>query len=71
MCTVCIPNNINRDVYLNTRIFPNTGYARVLLFIFIRQELGGMGTGCLFQLTYCDLRIIVQRNLWVTIYGGN
>ena len=40
-------------MYLNTRIFPTTGYARVLLFIFIRRELGGTGTGCLFQFTYC------------------
>ena len=28
---------------LNTRIFPTTGYARVLLFMFIRRELGGTG----------------------------
>ena len=57
MCIVCIANNINRNVYmyLNTRIFPTTGYARVLLFMFIRRELGGTGTGCLFQFTYCDL----------------
>ena len=40
-------------MYLNTRIFPTTGYARVLLFMFIRRELGGKGTGCLFQFTYC------------------
>ena len=56
MCIFCIANNINRNVYinLNTRIFPTSGYARVLLFMFIRRELGGMGTGCLFQFTYCD-----------------
>ena len=56
MCTVCIASNINRNMYmyLNTRIFPTTGYARVLLFMFIRRELGGTGTGCLFQFTYCD-----------------
>ena len=55
MCIVCIANNINRNVYmyLNTRIFPTTGYAQVLLFMFIRRELGGTGTGCLFQFTYC------------------
>ena len=43
-------------MYLNTRIFPTTGHARVLLFMFIRREreLGGTGTGCLFQFTYCD-----------------
>ena len=36
-----IANNINRNVYmyLNTHIFPSTGYARVLLFMFIRREL--------------------------------
>ena len=32
-----------------TSRFPTTGYARVLLFICIRRELGGTGTGCLFQ----------------------
>ena len=55
MCIVCIANTINRNVYiyLNTHIFPTTGYARVLLFMFIRRELGGTGTGCLFQFTYC------------------
>ena len=37
-------------MYLNTRIFPTTGYARVLLFMFIRRELGGTGTGCYFSL---------------------
>ena len=41
-------------MYLNTCIFPTTGYARVLLFMFIRRELGGTGTGCLFQLRYCE-----------------
>ena len=53
-----IANNINRNVYmyLNTRIFSTTGYARVLLFMFIRRELGGTGTGCLFQFTYYDIR---------------
>ena len=57
MCIVCIANNLNRNVYmyLNTRIFPTTGYARVLLFMFIRRMLGGTGTGCLFQFTYCDI----------------
>ena len=56
MCIVSIANNINRNVYmdLNTCIFPTTGYARVL-FIFIRRELGGTGTECLFQFTYCEL----------------
>ena len=43
----------NFDIDSNTRIFPTTGYARVLLFAFIRRELGGTGTGCLFQFTYC------------------
>ena len=56
MCIVCIANNLNRNVYmyLNTRIFTTSGYARVLLFMFIRRELGGTGTGCLFQFTYCE-----------------
>ena len=52
MCIVCIANNINRNVYmyLNTRIFPTTGYARVLLFMFIRRELGGMVQDVYFSL---------------------
>ena len=64
MCIVCIPNNINRNVcmYLKTRIFPTTGYARVLLFMFIRLELGGTGTGCLFQFTYCNIDMGTFRN---------
>ena len=43
-----IANNMKRNVHmhLNTRIFPTTGYAQVLLFMFIRRELGGTGTGC-------------------------
>ena len=41
-------------MYLNTRILPTTGHARVLLFMFIRRELGGTHTGCLFQFTYCE-----------------
>ena len=64
MCFVRIANNINRNVYmyLNTRIFPTTGYVRVLLFMFIRRELGGTGTECLFQFTYCDIILIVARH---------
>ena len=52
MCIVCIANNINRNVYmyLNTRIFPTTGYARVLLFMFLRRELGGMVQDVYFSL---------------------
>ena len=30
-----------------------TALPRVLLFMLIRRELGGTGTGCLFQFTYC------------------
>ena len=67
MCIVCIANNINGNVYmyLNTRIFPTTGYARVLLFMFIRRVLGGTGTGCLFQFTYCD----ELRNTFAILFG--
>ena len=52
MCIVCIANNINRNVYmyLKTRIFPTTGYAQVLLFMFIRRELGGMVQDVYFSL---------------------
>ena len=58
MCIVCIANNINRNVhmYVYTRIFPTTGNARVLLFMFIRRELGGTGTECLFEFTYCEFK---------------
>ena len=64
MFIVCIANNINRNVYmyLNTRIFPTTGYARVLLFMIIRRELGEMGTVCLFQFTNCD--IMISEEYW-------
>ena len=57
MYIVCIANNINRDVhmYLNTRIFPTTGYARVLLFMFIRRELGGM-----VQVVYFSLHTVIH-----------
>ena len=60
MCIVRIANNINRNVYmhLNTRIFPTTGYARVLLFMFIRRELGGM-----VQDVYFSLHTVAQRPL--------
>ena len=51
-------------MYLNTRIFPTTGYARVLLFMFIRRELGGTGTGCLFQFTYCALQLVSVTVWW-------
>ena len=64
MCIVCITNNKNRNVYmyLKIRIFPTSGYARVLLFMFIRRELGGTGTGCLFQFTYCEeMRSVEER----------
>ena len=50
-CVLSVSRNVY--MYINTRIFPTTGYARVLLFIFIRRELGGTGTECLFQFTYC------------------
>ena len=73
MCIVCIANNINRNVYmhLNTRIFPTTGYARVLLFMFIRRELGGTGTGCLFQFTYCGAtRVWLKANQKTSITSG-
>ena len=37
-----------------TSQFPTTGYARVLQFIMYKAELGGTGTGCLFQFTNSD-----------------
>ena len=57
MCIVCTANNVNRNVYiyLITRIFPTTGYTGVLLFMIMGRELGGTGTGCLFQFTYCAM----------------
>ena len=69
MCIVRIANNINRNVYmyLNTRIFPTTGYARVLLFMLIRRELGGTGTGCLFQFTYCEYTVFCCCQVLVMI----
>ena len=60
MCIVYIANNINRNVYmyLNTRNFPTTGYARVLLFMFIRRELGGM-----VQDVYFSLHTVLLHNI--------
>ena len=59
-------------MYLNTRIFPTSGYARVLLFMFIRRELGGTGTGYLFQFTYCvevkRLTKAAQNRYWPVIF---
>ena len=52
MCSVCIAKRVHVPKYMH---FPTTGYARVLLFMFIRRELGGTGTGCLFQFTYCGV----------------
>ena len=37
-------------MYLNTGIFSTSGYARVLLFMFIRRELGGMVQDVYFSL---------------------
>ena len=55
-------------MYLNTRIFPTTGYARVLLFMFIGRELGGTGTECLFQFTYCEVYSIDNPRLIATYF---
>ena len=53
ICSVTITIEMIRvQRYKYTR-FPTTGYARALKFMFIRRELGGTGTGCLFQFTYC------------------
>ena len=73
MCIVCIANNINRNVYmyLNARIFPTTGYTRVLLFMFVRRELGGTGTGCLFQFTYCAYSTLMTMHLPCEILCSN
>ena len=62
-------------MYLNTRIFPTTGYARVLLFMFIRQELRRTGTGCFFQFTYCVYAPLLENRglfngqilMWLTL----
>ena len=71
MCIASIANNINQNVYmyLNTRIFPTTGHARVLLFMFIKRELGGTGTGCLFQFTYCEgIPYNSMQICWMTMF---
>ena len=64
MCFVCIAtcSNINRNVYmyLNTRIFPTTGYARVLLLMFIRRGLGGTVQDVSFSLHTVILDISKQ-----------
>ena len=58
-------------MYLNTRIFPTTGYARVPLFMFIRRELGGTVQEVYFSLhtvgnsqkLYMDNILIYQKQL--------
>ena len=55
-------------MYLNTHIFPTTGYAQVLLFMCIRLELGGTGAGCLFQFTYCDTMTSLSESPRLIIY---
>ena len=55
-------------MYINTRIFPTSGYARVLLFMFIRRELGGTGTGCLFQFTYCDTVNVLHFCVKISVF---
>ena len=57
-------------MYLNTRIFLTTGYARVLLFMFIRRELGGTRTGCLFQFTYCVSNVKQNKDQTLNAHNG-
>ena len=49
-------------MYLNTRVFPTTGNARVLLFMFIRLELGGMGTECVFPFQTVNFRTVFSAS---------
>ena len=46
---------------VNTRIFPTTGYARVLLFMFIRRELGGMVQDVYFSLHTVSITGVLNR----------
>ena len=77
MCTVCIANNINQNVYmyLNTQIFPTTGYARVSLFKFIRYGyrmfisvyIVGLIDHCIFNFVHLKMIsmtvIVIVKNL--------
>ena len=56
--------NINRNVYmyLNTRIFSTTGHARVLLYMFIRLELGGMVQDFISVYILCSKAVLL---LWI------
>ena len=51
---------VQRYKYTN---FLSTDYARALKFMFIRRELGGTGTGCLFQFTYCDVGSALLKSI--------
>ena len=53
-------------MYLNTRIFPTSGYARVLLFMFIRRELGGMVQDVYFSLHTVSIDILLH---WPSIFS--
>ena len=60
-------------MHLKTRIFPTTGYARVLLFIFIRRELGGMVQDVYFSLhtviwLVSDLGLIISLDQHCQFY---
>ena len=46
-------------INLKSARLPTTGYARAIKIMFIWRELGGTGTGCLFQFTYCDNHCLV------------
>ena len=48
-------------MHLNTRLFPTTGYARELLFMFIRRELGGMVQDVYFSLHTVSLVLVQPR----------
>ena len=44
--SVTVTMEIETGTALKCTKFPTTGYARVLKFMFIWHELGGIGTGC-------------------------
>ena len=56
-------------MYLNTRIFPTTGYAQVLLFMFIRRELGGTVQEVYFSLHTVNIAACTEYESCVVLHN--
>ena len=58
------------NLYITCVIYRRASHAgpsAPLCFARIRQELGGTGTGCLFQITYCEIISLNQLKGYMKI----